>query len=185
MLIDFSSLQPSELKKPSYKKKKSIKNISSISNVESIDSKQVIKAIQNKFYNHKYQINNAYVFDWESDFFTVSESGYVYEIEVKVSKSDFFDDFNKKEKHILLESEEINTFRKKPNRFYYATPKNLLASHYIPAYAGLLEVDPVSREVTIVKEAPFLHKEKVIEDLKMILLDKFYFRYRELQKLED
>lgn len=180
LLIDFKGLQKANIVKPTHKKKKSIKNISSVKSPEDLDSKQVIKSIRNKFYNHKYQLNNVFIYEWESDFFTVSESGYVYEIEVKVSKSDFKDDFNKKDKHQLLESNNPLQDLKKPNRFYYATPRNLLASSDIPAYAGLLEVDPSTGEVFITKEAPFLHKNKGIEHLKDILLEKFYWRYREL-----
>jgi hypothetical protein len=32
---------------------------------------------------------------------------------------------------------------------------------------------------TVVKEAPFLHKEDSFTNLKEILLDKFYYRYRD------
>jgi hypothetical protein len=41
------------------------------------------------------------VFNWESDFFAMSKSGYFIECEIKVSRSDFFVDF-KKEKHRLF-----------------------------------------------------------------------------------
>lgn len=54
---------------------------------------------------YKYQLCNSYVFRWESDFFCIARSGMVYEIEVKVSRSDFRADFNKKRKHRLLKHE--------------------------------------------------------------------------------
>jgi len=51
------------------------------------------------FHNHKYEQRNSYVFDWECDFFSMAKSGYCYEVEIKLSRSDFFADF-KKDKHI-------------------------------------------------------------------------------------
>jgi hypothetical protein len=41
---------------------------------------------------------NVYVHSWEADHFSMTSSNYAYEIEVKVSRSDFFADF-KKPKH--------------------------------------------------------------------------------------
>jgi hypothetical protein len=133
-----------------------------------------------KFDNKEYLINNVYIYEWESDFFSVSESGYIYEVEIKISRGDFKDDFNKTNKHILLESNNPENFKSKPNKFFYAAPRGLLISSMIPEYAGFLEVDPQTKNVTTVKDAPFLHKEKGIDLIKDILIDKFYFRYRDL-----
>lgn len=55
----------------------------------------------------KYNVDNLYIFEWESDKFIKTRSGLIYEFEVKVSKSDFKNDFkHKKDKHIILEGEE-------------------------------------------------------------------------------
>ncbi len=179
-LIDFNSLEKSKIVKSGPKKKKSVKNITAAQNsLGELTSKDIIKSLRIKFLNHKYQINNAFIYDWESDFFTISESGYVYEVEIKVTRGDFKDDFNKVDKHQLLESKEPDRFLKKPNKFYYAAPKNLLATTMIPEYAGLIEIESPDLPAIIVKEAPFLHKEKPLNHLKDILLDKFYFRYRD------
>jgi hypothetical protein len=59
-------------------------------------------AVRSRFGNHKYDLYNSYVFNgWECDFFSVTDSGYSYEVEVKLSRGDFFADF-KKEKHDLF-----------------------------------------------------------------------------------
>jgi hypothetical protein len=50
-----------------------------------------------------YVLMNTYIYNWESDYFGVSKSGYTYEIEIKVSRSDFFADFKKKKKHRMLQ----------------------------------------------------------------------------------
>ena len=179
MLIDFKSLESSKIIKPTHKKKKSIKNLSSVKSLEELDSKDIISSLQFRFINHKYQINNAYIFDWESDFFSVSESGYVYEVEVKITRGDFKDDFKKVEKHKLLESVDPTSCKRKPHKFFYAAPTGLLTTAMIPPYAGLIEVTSPTSMATVVKEAPFLHKEDSFTNLKEILLDKFYYRYRD------
>lgn len=57
------------------------------------------------FGNYEYRLQNQYIFqdNWESDWFGISTSGYAYECEVKISRSDFKADF-KKEKHALFQN---------------------------------------------------------------------------------
>lgn len=148
-----------------------------------IATKDISQALFIRFSNHRYLINNAYIFDgWESDFITVTESMYVYEIECKMSKSDFQDDFNKKEKHLLLESSETDSTVLRPNKFYYCAPRGLIAGYEVPDYAGLMEVSRVDGvlQCTTVKEAPFLHKEDVFSSIKDSLLQKLAWRYRDI-----
>jgi hypothetical protein len=178
-LINFSSLEKSELVKPGHKKKKSIKNISAARS-QDLTAKDIVNSLRKKFYTHKYIINNTFIYEWESDFFSISELDYAFEIEIKVTKGDFKDDFNKTEKHLLLESKNVMDFTKIPNKFFYAAPKNLLPSSIIPEYAGFIEVDPIDFSANIVRDAPYLHKEKSLFHLKDVLLEKFYSRYKEL-----
>lgn len=111
----------------------------------------------------KYVLENLYVFSWESDKLIETRSGLIYEFEIKVSKADFKNDFNKKDKHVILEGKEthIPTFDglepkykeryeknylvshfKKPNYFYYAVPEGLVALEEVPDYSGLIYVLP-------------------------------------------
>lgn len=64
---------------------------------------EIQKIIQLRFDTHKYELFNSYIFNegWECDFFSIAASGYCYEVEIKISRSDFFADF-KKEKHDLF-----------------------------------------------------------------------------------
>jgi hypothetical protein len=178
-LVNFSSLEKSDIVKPGHKKKKSIKNISA-AKLEELTAKDIVGSLREKFYTHKYIINNIFIYEWESDFFSISELDYAFEVEIKVTKGDFKDDFNKTQKHLLLESKNIDFCNKMPNKFFYAAPKNLLPSSIIPEYAGLIEVDPIDFSANIVKDAPYLHKEKSLFHLKDILLEKFYSKYKEL-----
>ena len=65
--------------------------------------KEIQRALQRRFHNHKYDLQNSYIFQhgWECDFFSMTKTGYCYEVEIKLSRGDFFADF-KKEKHFLF-----------------------------------------------------------------------------------
>ena len=145
----------------------------------------------------RFRVPNIYVFkdDWETDFFVVQKaSGYCYDIEIKITRADFFADFKKQVKHLILKTglftykwstgvgrptvwteytkEVVHTFR--PNKFYYCVPEGLIAIEEIPEYAGLMYVNNYS--VWTVKEAKFIHKEKLKFETK--LCDKFYWYWR-------
>lgn len=148
----------------------------------------------------KYVLENLYVFSWESDKLIETRSGLIYEFEIKVSKSDFKNDFNKKDKHIILEGKEthIPTFDglepkykeryekhylvsnfKKPNYFYYTVPEGLITVEEVPEYAGLIYIIPDDGEYhytwfRIIKSAPKLHNEKY-SDEDLNLGEKFYY----------
>jgi len=146
--------------------------------------------------NARYKLANAYIFkgDWESDFFVQKQNGYCYEFEVKVSRSDFFNDKKKISKHLILSTgkfveqtkiwnenhtsyddrfttvseEKDHGFR--PNKFFYVVPAGMITIDELPPYAGLITYDGGS--ITPVKEAPFIHKEKL--DFSSVLCGKFY-----------
>jgi hypothetical protein len=66
--------------------------------------------------SHDYMLDNTYFFRWESDFFAVSKSGLIHEVEIKVSRSDYLADFKKVGKHSMLkaakEGKEMVTIRR-------------------------------------------------------------------------
>src|SRR6185437_622890 len=53
------------------------------------------------FGNYDYRLHNSFVYSWESDFFAMSAGGYCVEVEVKISRGDYFRDLEK-EKHLLF-----------------------------------------------------------------------------------
>lgn len=128
----------------------------------------------------KYEMFNMFVYGWESDYLTITKSGYAYECEIKISRGDFFNDLKKYGKHMILEGRESSETT--PNYFYYAVPEGLVKPEETPEYAGLIYVR--SYGIEIVKTAPKINPEK--QDLiRLNLIDKFYYRLmdREL-KLE-
>jgi hypothetical protein len=66
-------------------------------------AKEIQRKLRIKFDTHKYILENSYVYDWESDFFSITASGYAVEIELKLSLSDFRADFKKIDKHNILQ----------------------------------------------------------------------------------
>lgn len=185
--------------------------------------KSIIDHLHRKYEgNSKFRIPNVYLFNWESDFFLIKETGYCYEFEIKISKSDFKRDASKTEKISVLKTgyyhreiwnhvmEENGTHKsennrlvreitgqkqieaKRPNKFYYVVPEGMITKFDVPAYSGLIYVNESGR-MTTVKEAPFLHKEKL--DLYKELCNKFYWYWlnqcdkttaleREIEKLK-
>ena len=80
--------------------------------------------------NPMYVINNLHIYDWESDFLAITRSLYAYEVEVKMSKQDFFNDFKKDKKHKVLKDGIIKVggvISYPPNYFYYACLVNVAA----------------------------------------------------------
>ena len=164
--------------------------------IEKVGEKDITDALHRHYNgNNRYRLANAYIFkrDWESDFFVQKQNGYCYEFEVKISRSDFFADRKKVDKHMILEhgkfiqqgsiwnpdhtsnedrwikteKEQEHTMR--PNKFYYVVPSGMITINELPSYAGLMSYDNGS--ISSVKEAPFIHKNKL--DLSSVLVDKF------------
>lgn len=67
-------------------------------------TKEINKKLRIKFDSHKYILENSYVYNWESDFFSITTSGYSQEIEIKLSKQDFLADFLKVDKHNTIKA---------------------------------------------------------------------------------
>lgn len=66
-------------------------------------TKEITKGLFLYFEKHRYMLANSYIYKWESDFFSQLKSGYHQEIEVKISRADFFNDFKKEGKHMILD----------------------------------------------------------------------------------
>jgi len=66
-------------------------------------TREVHETVKALFGNYDYPLFNTFIFDWESDFFAISKSGYSVEVEVKVSRQDFKKDFKcKTAKHLTF-----------------------------------------------------------------------------------
>lgn len=173
---------------------------SGLLNAVAVSEGEICKALNSYFAgNCAYKLANAYIFkrDWESDFFVQKQNGYSYEFEVKISRSDFFSDRKKIDKHNILElggyyrkvwyyndekqkheyknSEVITEHTMRPNKFFYVVPEGMIAVDELPPYAGLFYFGSGLKYnwgLLKVKDAPFIHKE--VFDFSKILCGKFY-----------
>lgn len=147
--------------------------------IDSYTERTIIEVLNRRFMaSPKYVLNNLYVYNWESDFLAITNSWYAYEIEVKISVSDFKNDFNKSKKHLLLSSGKAKYI---PNYFYYAVPDGMISPNDVPAYAGLICIK--GKEMYIQKAAPKINKDKM--DLRIFgskLMDKFYYNMKTWEK---
>lgn len=154
-------------------------------------SEQSIRNVLERHYlsNPTYLINNLYVFRWESDYLAKTRAGYWYEVEIKISLSDFKNDFKKEDKHHALK--EGRRFSKwkgwvygepRPNYFSYCVPHYLVpkVQDLVPEYAGLISVSEYGYLVTH-KAPPKLHSEKLSDD-QLGLLEKFYYNWKDEQR---
>lgn len=133
----------------------------------------------------------------EMDLCCVRKSGYIEEIEIKTTKSDFQADF---EKHVwvkLTEAERkesplnwsdsgyinkhdaLQQGRMLCNRFSFLMPRELVEKCDIPDYAGIwvYDPDPPAEWVTQIRIAPMLHKRKVSPDVINKAAQKMTGRY--------
>jgi hypothetical protein len=133
----------------------------------------------------------------EMDVVAISRALIITEFEIKMSRSDFFADFKKVNKHLRYSGKLVeaspdpqtvlfyNTVR--PNKFYYCCPNNLIKAEEVPLYAGLIyftkfELQGHNQpyvEFKIIKKAPFIHHEKcgtnVLARIAQTLSARFIF----------
>ena len=117
----------------------------------------------------------------EMDLMAIMNSGYIYEYEIKTSRSDYSRDFREKRfKHRVMNGlyngEESDWKRHVANRFWFATPPGLARD--VPDYAGLVEVEMQnSNKVQIIKKAPLLHREKITQKQLMKACKRLMYPY--------
>ena len=159
--------------------------------------------IQQAFFSwsfQRYELLAPNVFmSWpnEMDLLGIRRSGYIDEIEIKTSKSDFKADFKKitivrgakKEagrhnfhnehveifKHDALEHSLVHQ-----NYFSFLLPENILNECDIPEYAGLYVVYVDNAGLIKIREekkAPLLHKRKITDSKKYDIGRKMAYRY--------
>lgn len=175
---------------------------STLLNAVAVSEGEVCKSLNSYFIgNCRYKLANAFIFkhDWESDFFVQKQNGYSYEFEIKISRSDFFADKKKVDKHLILangkfveqkriwndestckddrwlieETEREHSLR--PNKFFYVVPTGMITVDELPKYAGLFyygEGSDYSCNLKKIKDAPFIHKEAL--KFETVLCNKFY-----------
>lgn len=152
------------------------------------------------FIYHDGHCPNVCLYSWESDFVSIARSGYVHECEIKISRSDYKNDFiNKKGKHQALatgradivhswyikrKGERVVTFEDKemlrPNYFWFVCPEGIINADEVPEYAGLIYAG-MGFSKHIIKKAPKLHREKTTDSQREHIIRSFQFKYWSLR----
>ena len=124
--------------------------------------------------DYPYQVPNAFIYGWESDYWVMDVGGTAKEFEIKISRSDYLCDA-KKPKH---QSD------KGANYFYYVCPKDLIKKDEVDKRYGLIYIWETGH-VSIEKKPRRLNDRKF--DNWQLLANKMYFRWRAMwrQKLVD
>lgn len=114
---------------------------------------------------YPFQLANAFIYGWESDYWAMTPCGETREFEIKISRSDYFNDA-KKEKH---------QSGKGANYFYYVCPSGLIAPDEVDQKYGLIYV---GQYLQLVKKPRRLNDNRF--ELWKELAIKMYWRYREM-----
>ena len=117
---------------------------------------------------------NVYFGGGEMDLCVVTQARYLWEVEVKLSLSDWRADEKK--------SKWKDKDRQYVSRFYYAVPSNLLDKipEFVSEETGILEIywhDYWGYRITIHRQSTHKRGTKITERQKARLLSKIYYRY--------
>jgi hypothetical protein len=151
--------------------------------IEKVTASHLIDGLYSLFCRNDYRLNNSYIFhdDWESDFFSVTKSNYAIEVEVKISRADFFNDF-KKYKHRILDAAHKKKVHVVSNKgegagdficnYENGTLVDRNRSYRTQRFEGLSRWDIEHRNVNVY--APKTRIE-IIDLSKYIMPNQFYF----------
>lgn len=139
--------------------------------------------------------NSSGIVGWEADILVMHKSGWLWEIEVKISVADFRREFKEKaDKHEALQSGLIETKSlykghnpkqkySKIKKYFFAMPVNVYdkVKDEIPAYAGVILVDDAKRRNKhlipwVEKKAKDLPAERGGDDVRMKMVWSCYWR---------
>lgn len=89
-------------------------------------------------------LTNHFQGDWEADILIINQEGSSHEIEIKLSKSDFKNDFKKSYIHKIsgekfLKHDKISCGDYMCNAFSFLLPMGMIEHDLIPEYCGIIE----------------------------------------------
>ncbi|MCO6500255.1 MAG: hypothetical protein J5I47_07755 [Vicingus serpentipes] len=154
-------------------------------------SEQTIQRVLYKYFeNMYYKMSNIYFFGgkpgWESDFFFMTKTKRLCEIEIKVDRQDYDRDFQlKPKKHELFKKIYDDQDAGKnliPNYYYFCAPEGVIQEESLPDYAGLIEIfGEQKNKLKYTKKAPTLHDNT--KDVTDVLLKKLYNKTLSMEKM--
>lgn len=123
-----------------------------------------------------------------TDFFCMDPMGkYFMEIELKVSRSDFLNDFRKKvdidgqrsNKHILLSMGELFI-----HKFYFLVPDRMIAPSEIPGHCGLIYFQELGADIRfrVIKRCPILHNNPAPDGIWKHIADRVFSQLKSCRR---
>lgn len=126
---------------------------------------------------------NFYVGVYEMDVMQLKKSGYIIEYEIKISRSDFFNDF-KKNRFGSNKHEYMKSGKGYANRFCFVVPENMVSVQEVPDYAGLAylckNICGGRDYIKMIKPPPIIHKEKQFDTTSKLMTLAIKISSREL-----
>lgn len=118
----------------------------------------------------------------ECDLFSLTHALYFHEIEVKISKSDFYADRNKRIKHDALNGgKRYGEYYQKgmPRTFCYACPAEMLKISVIPEYAGLLWISRNKQhyDISVIRKPPMLLGQKMTTEQVFKITNTLWWKF--------
>lgn len=124
-------------------------------------------------------LTNHFHTDWEADILVIDKSGFSHELEIKMSKADFKNDFkksytNQKTGENFLKHDKITCGDYICNNFSFLLPMGMVDLDSIPSHCGVIEFyhnpDSWETEFFILREP-----QKIHEDSYWKMVDKEWF----------
>ncbi len=95
---------------------------------------------------------------YEMDLFKITRAGLITEFEIKISRSDYKNDFKKGASNFGdSKHDELKKGLRFCNYFYFVVPENLISINEVPEYCGLIYYNKFQR-FDYIKKAKKLHK---------------------------
>ena len=125
-------------------------------------------------------LTNHFHTDWEADILIIDKEGFSHEIEIKLSKADFKNDFkksytNEKSGEKFLKHDKIRSGDYVCNHFSFLFPMGMVNSAEIPEHCGIIEFyhnpDSWETEFFIVRKPQKIHQDPY---WKMVDKDAFF-----------
>lgn len=143
-------------------------------------------------------LNNVYLWgSFEADYVKITQAGYIYEYEIKLTKEDFKKDFEKQyhahtdypnyKSKICNKHEMIANGDSGLKCFSFVVPEYLVRVDDVPEYAGLYyarQSDRNSFSIKCVKEPKKLNGKKISDSKLKSLLMKVYYKYSDIQYMQ-
>lgn len=130
------------------------------------------------FHGHTFVMKSFLYRKSEMDMMSMYDD-YLTEYEIKTCRENYSNDFKKIvfmgkpcNKHAIIRSGQWIA-----NRFYFVCQEGLIDLDHLPEYAGLITFSEHTQKFTIIRHAPWIHKQRVPPGFYKTLSKKLYDRY--------